>query len=146
MPKALGRLTHLDDPERVAFYLELLSARGAPREASFDERRRRLLKMLAWGLMSGATGHASLDAFFDSLWREEAVRVELRELLTQIDERSRTPASPSMVAPEIPLTLTRAVFTPGDRRRARLRRGSEAEGDAGRHPLGSAGEQRRVLH
>ena len=26
--------------------------------------------MLAWGLMSGAGGHASLDTFFDSLWRE----------------------------------------------------------------------------
>ncbi len=103
--KALGRLTHLDDPERVAFYLEVLSARGAPRQAAFDERRRRLLTMLAWGLMSGAAGHESLDAFFDSLWREEAIRAELRELLMLVDERSRTPASPSLVAPEIPLNL-----------------------------------------
>jgi hypothetical protein len=103
--RALGRLTHLDDPERVAFYLEVLSARHAPREADFDERRRRLLTMLAWGLASGAGGHASLDAFFDSLWREEAVRVESRELLMLIDERSRTPASPSLMVPEIPLNL-----------------------------------------
>lgn len=103
--KALGRLTHLDDPERVAFYLEVLSAHHAPREAAFDERQRRLLTMLSWGLASGAGGHASLDAFFDALWREEAVRIELRELLMLIDERSRTPASPSLVAPEIPLNL-----------------------------------------
>ncbi len=103
--KALGRLTHLDDPERVAFYLDVLSTERPPSEASFDDRRRRLLTMLAWGLGSGTGGHASLDAFFDSLWREEAVRAELRELLTLIDERSRTPASPSLLAPEIPLNL-----------------------------------------
>lgn len=54
--KALGRLTHVDDPERVAFYHEVLSASGPPREAAFDERRRRLLTMLAWGLASGAAG------------------------------------------------------------------------------------------
>jgi len=103
--KALRRLTHLDDPERVAFYLETLSGSAPPREAAFDERRRRLLTMIAWGLASGAGGHASLDAFFDSLWREEAVRAELCELLTLIDRRSRVPASPSVLAPEIPLSL-----------------------------------------
>jgi hypothetical protein len=89
----------------VAFYLEVLSTNGPPSEAAFDERRRRLLTMLSWGLGSGSGGYASLDAFFDSLWREEAVRVELSELLMLIDERSRTPASPSLVAPEIPLNL-----------------------------------------
>jgi len=103
--KALGRLTHLDDPERVALYLDVLSNNAPPNEAAFDQRRRRLLTMLAWGLGSGAGGHASLDAFFNSLWREEAVRIEFRELLTVVDERSQTPASPSGLAPEIPLNL-----------------------------------------
>jgi superfamily II DNA or RNA helicase/HKD family nuclease len=103
--KAVGRLTHLDDPERIAFYLELLSAADPPSQAAFDERGRRLLTMLAWGLASGAGEHSSVDAFFQSFWRESAVRHELRELLVLVDERSRTPASPSMLTPEIPLSL-----------------------------------------
>jgi superfamily II DNA or RNA helicase/HKD family nuclease len=103
--KALGRLTHLDDPERVAFYGELLHRDQPPREASFDARHRRLLTMLAWGLGSGAGGHDSIDEFFAALWREDAVRGEFLELLDLIDSRSRTPVSPSLVAPEAPLTL-----------------------------------------
>jgi superfamily II DNA or RNA helicase/HKD family nuclease len=103
--KALGRLTHLDDPERVAFYGELLRRDQPPREASFDARHRRLLTMLAWGLGSGPGGHDSIDGFFAALWREDAVRGEFLELLDLIDSRSRTPASPSLVAPEAPLAL-----------------------------------------
>lgn len=103
--RALGRLTHIDDPERVAVYLDLLAAGAPPSTGTADERTRRLMTMLAWGLSSGAAGAASVDAFFVSLWREDAVRAELRELLMLLDERSRTAAAPSVLAPEIPLTL-----------------------------------------
>lgn len=103
--KAFGRLTHVDDPERVSFYRDLLRADRPPRAATLDERHRRLLTMLAWGLGSGAGGHDSLDAFFSAFWREEAARGELLDLLALIDARSRTPASPSLLAPEIPLSF-----------------------------------------
>ena len=103
--KALGRLTHIDDPERVAFYGEVLSAARPPRDDAFDERHRRLLTMLAWGFGSGPTGCESLDAFFASLWHEEALRDELHQLLGVLDERSATRAAPSLMSPEIPLTL-----------------------------------------
>lgn len=103
--KALRRLTHVDDPERVAFYLDVLAAAAPPTEAAVDERKRRLLTMLAWGLSSGSGGYPSLDAFFVALWREEAVRAELRDLLVLLDRRSRTLAAPSVLAPEIPLNV-----------------------------------------
>ncbi len=103
--KALSRLTHVDDPERVGFYGDLLAADRPPAAAGFDERHRRLLRMLAWALVSGDGAHASLDEFFMALWREDAVRHEFRQLLAVVDERSRTLTAPSMVAPEIPLTL-----------------------------------------
>jgi hypothetical protein len=103
--RALGRLTHLDDPERVTFYRGLLSQPAPPRDEAFDERQRRLLTMLAWGLGSGAAPAKSIVEFFAALWREAAVRRELLELLEVLDERSRTRAAPSVLPPEIPLTL-----------------------------------------
>jgi hypothetical protein len=103
--RALGRLTHIDDPERVAFYREQLLATQSPRARDLDERHKRLLTMLAWGLGSGANHHATLANFLDAVWREEAVRTELLQLLDAIDERSGTPASPSPLPAEIPLTL-----------------------------------------
>lgn len=101
--RALGRLTHLDDPERVAFYRTVLAAAGPPQPAS-DERHRRLLTMLAWDLGSGAP-HASLETYFSALWREQAVRNELLELLDVLDNRSTTRATPSVLPPEIPLIV-----------------------------------------
>src|SRR5205823_4906834 len=103
--RALGRLTHVDDPERVAFYRELVIRPTPPREDDFDERQRRLLTMLAWGLGSGAAGGGSVSDFFADLWQEAAVRTELRELLDVLDDRSRTRAALSVLPAEIPLTL-----------------------------------------
>jgi superfamily II DNA or RNA helicase/HKD family nuclease len=102
--RALGRLTHLDDPERVAFYRSILEHGEPPRLDRQDERHRRLLTMLAWGLGSGPP-HASLDDYFAGLWAEPAVRDELLGLITVLDARSTTRATPSVLAPEIPLTL-----------------------------------------
>ena len=103
--RALGRLTHVDDPERISFYRELLSQEEAPREQAFDERHSRLLTMLGWGLGSGATAATSIAGYFADLWKEAAVRAELLELLNVLDARSRTRSKPAVLPPEIPLTL-----------------------------------------
>lgn len=103
--KAVGRLTHIDDPERVAFYSSLLGADTPPYQEMLPERERRLLTMLAWGLSSGAGTHASLNDFFTALWAEKAIRAELHELLEAVDARSTTRAAPSLLPPEVPLTV-----------------------------------------
>jgi superfamily II DNA or RNA helicase/HKD family nuclease len=103
--RALSRLTHVDDPERVAFYRGLLANDSPPREDALGERHRRLLTMLAWGLRSGAAAQDSLSEYFSALWREQAVRAELRELLDALDARSRTRSAASVLPVEIPLTL-----------------------------------------
>jgi superfamily II DNA or RNA helicase/HKD family nuclease len=103
--RAIGRLTHVDDPERVALYRELLALPTPPDPAGLDERVSRLITMLAWGLDSGKSGHDSLAAYFAALWPEAAVRQELCELLDALDARSRTRPGPSPLAPEIPLTV-----------------------------------------
>jgi hypothetical protein len=98
-------MTHIDDPERVTLYLAAARDDAAPRPSSRDERTRRLLTMLAWDLGSGDSGVGSLDAFFEALWRERAVRDELIELLSLLDARSAVRGGPSALAPDIPLTL-----------------------------------------
>jgi superfamily II DNA or RNA helicase/HKD family nuclease len=103
--RGASRLTHVDDPERFAFYTQLLRRSRPPREAELNERERRLVRMLAWGLGSGQSGRRSLDAFYAALWPERAVRDELLELLHAVDLRSRTRSAPSLLPAEIPLSL-----------------------------------------
>jgi superfamily II DNA or RNA helicase len=101
--RALGSLTHIDDPERVAFYRSMLHRTTAPDPREHPERERRLLTMMAWGLGSGEAGHDSLEGFFAALWRERAVIEELIQVIDVVDARSRTRAAPSTLPPEIPL-------------------------------------------
>ena len=103
--RALGRLTHVDDPERIANYTSMLGGAVPPRCADLDERETRLLTMLAWGLESGPSGHESLDAFMAGFWPEQAVRQELLQLLDLLDKRSHTLTAPSELPAEVPLTL-----------------------------------------
>jgi superfamily II DNA or RNA helicase/HKD family nuclease len=102
--KALGRMTHIDDPERVEFYRALLEG-DAESRGVIDERQRRLLTMLAWGLDSRSSTHGSLRDYLAAVAGEPAVRLELRELLDVLDERSCTAAAASVLPSEIPLTI-----------------------------------------
>lgn len=103
--RALGRLSHVDDPERIAFYRDLLEAESRPDPSVLSERQRRLLTMLMWGLDSGKSGHGAVSEYLNALFRERAVRREVLELLDAVDARSRTRPAPSPLSPEIPLTL-----------------------------------------
>ncbi len=101
--RALHRLTHIDDPERIDFYSSALERSEPPALDRMNERERRLLTMLAWDLGSGATTHSSLDDYFRAFWQEQAPRQELFELLEVLDQQSRTRSRLSTLAPEVPL-------------------------------------------
>lgn len=103
--RSLSRLTHVDDPERVARYRQLLTGGAPPSVDDADDRQRRLLTMLAWGLGSGGSGRSSLDAFFAELWVETAVRDEMVQLLDAVDQRAQNRGAPSGLEPEVPLAL-----------------------------------------
>ncbi len=101
----LSRLTHLDDPERGGFYGSLLARDESPRPLNFSERQRRLTTMLAWGLGSGKSGRESLDEFFADLWKEDAVKAELRQLLGVVADRAYTNPLLFDANSEIPLDV-----------------------------------------
>jgi superfamily II DNA or RNA helicase/HKD family nuclease len=102
--KAIARLTHIDDPERVAFYGRLLERPKAPQLDRFDRREQRLLTMLAWGLGSGQSGARTVDEFLRALWADAAVRDELAQLLAILEARATTrPAAVSALPAEFPL-------------------------------------------
>ncbi len=103
--RALSRLTHVDDPERVSFYGSILGERKPPALSPLDERQRRLVTMLAWNLGSGASSFSALDDFLLALWRETDLRRELTELLEYLDSKSSTRSRPSLLAPEVPLVI-----------------------------------------
>jgi superfamily II DNA or RNA helicase/HKD family nuclease len=111
--RAISRLTHVDDPERIDLYRAVLLDSEPPAVASMDERRRRLLTMLAWNLGSGTSAYSSLDDYYLALWLEEAPRQEVVELLELLDGESTTWTRPSALSPEVPLVV-HARYTRSD--------------------------------
>jgi superfamily II DNA or RNA helicase/HKD family nuclease len=101
--RALRRMLHIDDPERVNVYRELLGSATPPRLADADERQRRLLLMLHYDLWGTRRIFPSLEASLQAFWTHEPARQELHELLSVLDARSTALARPSNLAPEIPL-------------------------------------------
>ena len=103
--RALSRVAHVDDPERIDFYDSMLSEPDPPEPSLLDERQRRLMTMLAWNLGSGTSSLSSLEDFLFALWLEQDARHELIELLELLDQQSTTRSRLSDLAPEVPLVL-----------------------------------------
>ncbi|UUY03860.1 DUF3427 domain-containing protein [Svornostia abyssi] len=103
--RAVRRWLHVDDPERVDFYGELLAGGRAPRARAMNVRQQRLATMLLWGLFGLKRPFGDLDAGLRALWRHQAVVEELRELLAALDARSETLPAPSSLDPATPLAV-----------------------------------------
>jgi len=79
--RAIGRLLHVDDEERIDFYRELATTGGRPRLDALTERQRRLVRMLVASLGERVLGKAdSLSRAVELLWQHPQVRAELGEL------------------------------------------------------------------
>jgi hypothetical protein len=90
LQRAVGRLLHIDDDERLDLYRDLLTAPEPPRglDRTGDERRRRLLAMLHFGLWGVSEKMASLDEGFERLWRHPHIRREVSEVLDVLADRA----------------------------------------------------------
>lgn len=103
--RAVGRLLHLDDAERIAAYRELLRGRR-PFVRALPERRRRLVHMLVAALADQAlTKDLSLQDGVDLVWAHPQVLVELTGLLDVLDAGIDHLHEPLATHPDAPLQI-----------------------------------------
>jgi superfamily II DNA or RNA helicase/HKD family nuclease len=102
--RAMYRLQHLDDPERVAFYRRVLAA-DAPPSGANDARAQRLLTMLALDLFGRRHQFGTLQNGLRMLWANPAVRDELIQLLDVLDATSEASPLPLGILPDVPLAI-----------------------------------------
>lgn len=86
--KAVGRLLHIDDDERIATYRQFLEASTPLGVSTLPERERRLLRMLVASLGDQVlTKEQSLQTAVNLVWSHPQVCRELSQLLIELDER-----------------------------------------------------------
>ena len=104
--RAVGRLLHIDDPERLAAYQQLLSMTTAPSVDAMPERERRLVRMLVAAVTQRAiTKDTGLQDALDLLWAHPQVRVELAQLLAVLDTQVDHLHAPLATHPDVPLQV-----------------------------------------
>jgi hypothetical protein len=103
--RAVGRLLHLDDAERLATYRRLVAG-SAPDLAVLSERERRLVQMLVAALADQAlTKDASLRDGVDLVWSHPQVLAELAETLAVLEDRIDHVHQPLGTHPDAPLQI-----------------------------------------
>lgn len=90
--RAISRLLHIDDLERIQTYEEILSAARPPKASSFSERRKRLMRMLLGQLMDRVSrdllpDNCDIDTALSLLWRHPRILLDIRELLAVLKKR-----------------------------------------------------------
>jgi superfamily II DNA or RNA helicase/HKD family nuclease len=90
--RAVHRLLHVDDIDRVATYRRLLSSPDAPTDA--PEREQRLLGMLAIGIFGRRHGFTSLNDGLGAMWYNRAALDELVAVLGILGNEADTATHP----------------------------------------------------
>jgi superfamily II DNA or RNA helicase/HKD family nuclease len=104
--RAIGRLAHVDDEERLTTYERLLGLSTAPEALALPERERRLLHMLtAVATDQAISKDTGLQEAIDLLWSHPQVRSELAELFTVLRDRVDHLHDPLGTHPEVPLQV-----------------------------------------
>jgi hypothetical protein len=84
--RAVGRLLHVDDRERLDTYRSLVARAQTPNPASLNDRERRFARMLVASLTT-LKASASLQDGLNELWNHPQVRRELLEVLDLLPDR-----------------------------------------------------------
>lgn len=101
--RAVGRLLHVDDRERLDAYRSLVEQASAPNLSGFGDRDRRFARMLVGSLTTLKTS-ASLAEGISQLWNHPQVRRELLDLLDVLPERVDHLHAPLGIV-EVPLAV-----------------------------------------
>lgn len=101
--RALARLMHLDDPDRLDAWRVWLSEDGPPAVAPEGTWEGRLQRMLFVGMGHVRRPLAELPQALDELWQHPAIRRELLDLLEVLGNRIRRPTTPLDGLAQVPL-------------------------------------------
>jgi len=101
--RAVGRLLHVDDDERLEGYARLLRGEDPPSVEALSPRDRRLLRMLVSSL-TGMRASASFAEAVSQVWAHPQVRAELLEVFELLGDRVSFLESP-LGLPEVPIAL-----------------------------------------
>lgn len=86
--RAIGRLLHVDDEERLGFYIKLLGSTILPDLSSLTPRESRMVRMLVAATCEQVLDKAdSLEDGLSKLWNHPQVVSELRELFSLLRVR-----------------------------------------------------------
>ncbi len=105
LAKAFARLIHVDDPLRLDTWRGWLDRGSAPAPAPLETEEGRLQLMLFAALGHRKRLVEELGSALAELWANEAMRAELRELLTILADRSRSAVRPLDLAAPVPLQV-----------------------------------------
>ncbi|HEX8769339.1 MAG TPA: DUF3427 domain-containing protein, partial [Acidimicrobiales bacterium] len=104
--RAVGRLLHMDDEERIRSYRGLLGNQSAPTVSVLPERERRLVHMLVGAVADRVlTKHSTVQEAVDLLWAHPQVRTDLLGLLAVLDDRVDHVHTPLLMYRQVPLQI-----------------------------------------
>ena len=104
--RAIGRILHIDDEERITTYRRLLTEDEAPRLASLSGRERRLVHMLVGAVAEKALQKdMSVQDAVDLVWTHPQVLAEMRELFAVLGARIDRVHLPLATHPDVPLQV-----------------------------------------
>lgn len=86
LARAVGRTLHVDDPERLSLWRELLARDKPPSIGELDARRRTLLTMLHFDLWATRDAPGDLHTSMARLWQHPAVVDELRAVFACLED------------------------------------------------------------
>ncbi|MFM1817017.1 MAG: family helicase [Pseudomonadota bacterium] len=102
---AVGRLQHIDDPERVALYEAWLAGAAPPNVSQLSTRHQRLLRMMVVSLVeTPLAGKGSVEDGLRTLWEHPQVIAEMLELLDVL-KGTQSHVTPDIVLVDEPLRL-----------------------------------------
>ncbi len=111
--KAIGRLTHVDDHERIEVWRDILAADHSDRISRHQGRKHHLGLMLFAILGGRRQSIHEADQVLESVYQSEELRSEISDLLEILADRTRTVSRPLDPNGVIPLS-SHATYTLGE--------------------------------
>ena len=111
--RAVGRLVHVDDHERLAAWRSILESEGSAPISSLRGREHRLGLMLFAILGGRGQSTSQADEILRRVRESEELRQEINDLLDILDDRIRTVAQPLHETSDMPLA-SHATYSLGE--------------------------------